>query len=392
MTYRKVAWTLWAAAIAFTAAGLVLLFASIDAPVPDSWGFRGFTALFAVTYSNMGMLILSRRSNAVGWVLLASGLLSGLQVFGEEYAIYAVLWRPGSLPGSAYVAWYGSWVWAIAVTAAAVYLPLLFPDGRIPSRIGRVVAVVATINMIGIVAGLGLQRGPLNNSPFIQNPFGQLDVSTESLILVPFALMALYALAATVTVVRRYRAARGAEREQIKWLAFGFAVLAGGMVFSGSSNNQAKIGQYALIASMLAVPFTTAIAIRRYRLYDIDLLINRTLVYGATVVIVGVGFVAAALFLQTLLRPLTAGSDVAIAASTLATVAAFQPLRIRVQRAVDRRFYRSRYDAARTLDLFAGRLRHEVNVDQLRGDLLEVIGDTVRPAHASVWLREQERV
>ncbi|MBI2724603.1 MAG: hypothetical protein HYX50_06020 [Chloroflexi bacterium] len=387
MRARALAWTMWAAAVLFTAAGLLLLAASLDAPVPDSWGFRGFTSLFALTFSNMGMLILSRRANTVGWILLTVGFASGLQVFAEEYAIYGLLWRPGSLPGAIYFAWYGSWIWAIAVSATAVFLPLLFPDGKLSTRSARVIAIAATIDLVLLVGGLALLRGPLNNSPFAENPFGIVDLDEATLILPLFGSMVVLALAATLTIVARYRRTRGAEREQIKWLAYGFGVLAVGMVISALTQQESKLGQYALIGAMLAIPFTTGIAIRRYRLYEIDVLINRTLVYGATSALLGATFLAAVIALQALLRPLTGGSEIAVAASTMLTLAAFQPLRGRVQDGVDRRFYRSRYDAARTLDSFAGRLRNEVNVDQLRNDLLDVIGETVRPAHAGVWLR-----
>jgi hypothetical protein len=202
-------------------------------------------------------------------------------------------------------------------------------------------------------------------------------------------LMALPVLAcAAAALIMRLRRSRGMERQQLKWFTYS-AALAG--VVLGVSPLTPDVVFFAGLLILAGLPITAGLAILRYRLYDIDVVINRTLVYGVTVAIVGAGFVAAALFLQTLLRPITAGSDVAIAASTLATVAAFQPLRRWVQAAIDQRFYRHRYDAARTLDAFAARLRDEVDLDAVRGDLLVAIDSTVRPTHAAVWLREAGR-
>ena len=405
MTARRVAIGIWLGALLSAAVGLVLLFASRDAPVPDSWGFRGFTTTFAVGFSSLGLLIVLARRNLIGWVFLVAGLLAGLQNFAEEYAIYGVLQRPGSLPHPEFFGWFESWMWVGMVATVAIYVPLWFPNGHFPSPRWRWLGVATLVVAVALMTGLAINDGPLNNAPFLNNPFGVpgfhvLEVagsdngsgtpSNSPVFFLLYAALFSCATAAVFSLVGRFRRAQGIERQQIKWFSFGSAVTAVAMIVGGTFQEY-KLAQILFITAIELIPITVAIAVLRYRLYDIDVVINRALVYGATISIVGAGFVLAALFLQTLLRPLTGGSDVAIAASTLATVAVFQPLRRLVQRAIDRRFYRSRYDAARTLDAFASRLRDEVDLEALRGELLAVIGETVRPSHARVWLRRDAR-
>jgi len=195
------------------------------------------------------------------------------------------------------------------------------------------------------------------------------------------------ATAAAASVVARFRAARGIERQQMKTLAFGGFVLALGAAAGGGLQEQGKFGQLFFIATLQVVPIAVAVAVLRYRLYDIDVLINRALVYGATTAAIAVAFFAGIVILQTALRPITGGSELAVAASTLVCFALFQPIRRRMQSTVDRRFYRSRYDGARTLDRFSAELTGEVDLAAVRGSLIEAVGETVQPTHASVWLR-----
>jgi len=200
--------------------------------------------------------------------------------------------------------------------------------------------------------------------------------------------MILVVLASGAELVVRFRRAHGVERQQLKWVASSgmFCALAFGvMVASGTP----KASQVLMVAAFTSMPIAIGIAITRYRLYDIDVLINRALVYGSTTASIALAFFAGIVVLQALLRPLTSGSEVAVAVSTLISVALFQPLRQRVQDAVDGRFYRSRYDAARTLDTFSIRLRDQVALDAVRGDLLEAVRETVQPAHAALWLRSE---
>jgi hypothetical protein len=197
------------------------------------------------------------------------------------------------------------------------------------------------------------------------------------------------ALVAAWSLVVRFRAARGIERQQMKSFAFGGGLLAVGFLVGGGLQDQGKIGQVFFIVVLQVVPISVALSVLRYRLYDIDVLINRALVYGATTAAIAVAFFAGIVVLQAALRPVTGGSELAVAASTLLCFALFQPVRRRIQAGVDRRFYRSRYDAVRILDRFTEELAGEVDLGAVRVSLLAAVGETLQPSHASVWLRER---
>jgi hypothetical protein len=395
---RALAWTLWAIGIAFAAAGLALLAASYDVPLPDSWGFRGFTAIFAVTFGTTGVLIVAARRNLIGWLLLAAGLLSGIQCFCEEYAIYGVVAHPGSLPEPTILGWINSWIWVITVALVGIFVPLWFPTGHFLSPRWRAAGVATAAAAVYLGTALALQEGPLNNAPFVNNPFGVfgfkvIDVSAGTPAL-PFIAgyggLVTCAALAFASIVARFRAARGIERQQMKTFAFGGFVLALGFLAGGGLQAQGKIGQLFFIASLQVVPFAVAVAVLRYRLYDIDVLINRALVYGATTAAIAIAFFAGIVILQTALRPITGGSELAVATSTLVCFALFQPIRRAMQGTVDRRFYRSRYDAGLTLDLFVSRLAGEVDLDAIGAELGNAVGVTMRPSHVSLWLRDRD--
>ena len=374
-------------ATACTAAGLVILAISFGLSVPDSWGFRGFPAIFAVTFTWVGAALAWRRPrNAIGWLLLAVGVDSAVQVALSEYAIFGTIGRPVPLPGAAFAAWVVAWIWVSEVTLVAVFLPLLLPDGHLPSRRWSAVAWLGAISATSSAVVIAFSTGPLNNATYLENPYGLFGVDA-SIDIVGIGGLGLAAIGAATSLFVRYHRSRGPERQQLKWLAFEAVVLSVA-VLVGSAGQEAKWPSILLIGAIALAPVMIGIAVLRYRLYDIDVLINRALVYGATTVGIAVSFLAGIVLLQSALRPLTSGSEIAVAVSTLASVALFQPLRGRVQNAVDRRFYRSRYDAARTLDDFSTRLRDQVALDAVRADLLDAVSDTVQPAHASLWLRE----
>lgn len=371
--------------------------------LPDSWGFRGFPAIFALALGGSGFVILRRQpGHPVGWSLSLSGLLSALQVASEEYG---VAWFYGGLdlPAASPLAWLNVWIWVPLVVLVGVGAVLYFPDGKLPSPRWRPAIWLALLGSVATSAGAALDPIQLASNmrgippPYDPRGLGALAATSASFFSTAgFGSLSVLMLVSALSVVSRLRRARGAERQQIKWFAFAAAanaiaalvnVIAQTAIGLIDVNWEGKLAQYLFIASMCLIPVSLGIAIRRYRLYDIDLVINRTIVYGATSVVLATAFVLIVLALQAPLRPLTAGSELAVATSTMATLAAFQPLRRRVQDAVDRRFYRSRYDAARTLDAFAASLRDDVDLDHLRRDLLAVVGDTLRPAHAGVWLR-----
>jgi hypothetical protein len=394
---RAVAWSIWAVGIIFAAGGLAFLAASFGVAVPDSWGFRGFTSLFALTFGTLGALIVAARRSLIGWLLLIAGLLSGMQCFAEEYAIYGVVARPGSLPGAAYLGWVNSWIWVFIVTIVGVLVPLLFPNGRFLSSRWRLDAIAVSSFAAFLAVALSLTDGPLNNAPFVTNPFGVrgikgIDVVTgtpEPLFIVGYGGIVACALIALLSVVVRFRRARGVERQQMKFLAFGGGIMVTGFIV-GAGFQQVKTGQVFFILALQIVPLSVGIAVLRYRLYDIDVLINRALVYGLTSAAIAASFFVVIVVLQTPLRSVTGGSEVAVAGSTLLCFALFQPIRRRIQATVDRRFYRSRYDAARTLDAFTSRLAGEVDLDAVGAELTSAVAVTVRPAYVSLWLRKTE--
>jgi len=373
-----------------TVAALLLLATSLDRVLPPSWGFRGFPAIFAVTFTITGANLTWRRPrNAVGWILLWVGFVAGVQVFAIEYSIAGVADGTERLPGAIFAGWAASWVWLTEVTLVAVFLLLLFPDGHFLSKRWRALAWLGTISACVAALVMAFNAGPLNNAPLVAaNPYALFDDPSLHFFYYGMSGLALAGMGSATSLFVRYRRARGVERQQLKWLAFEAIVLAIAVVVG--SFFQSEVWATAFMIGAIAVaPIMVGIAVFRYHLYEIDAVINRALVYGATTVLIAVAFFAGIVVVQAVLRPFTSGSEVAVAISTLASVALAQPLRRRVQGVVDRRFYRSRYDAARTLDRFSDRLRDKVDLDAVRADLVEAVRDTVQPTHASIWLREK---
>ena len=357
-------------------------------------------------YVAVGAVVAARRpGHHVGWLLCAIGFSA--QVMGlASVAVGSVAAASGALPAWVLDPWLMAPLrsfWVIAFSLLGLLL-FTFPNGQLFSRSAVPgLALAAFTIVVGLVTTRTpspVMRFPLFDALFSANTaerLYQLGRGTSGL-----SLLALLALGA-ISMVVRLRRARGIERQQMKWFAYAAAVFA--LVFVGLSIAffsplraldpaaevpPAMFGGVPSVLALIALPVGAAVAIFRYRLYDIDILINRTLVYGVTTGAIAAVFFAGIVVLQALLRPFTTGSEIAVAASTLLTVALFQPLRRRVQDAVDRRFYRSKYDAGRTLDDFSVRLRDQVALDAVRADLLDVVHQTVRPAHAGVWLRRND--
>jgi hypothetical protein len=389
VTARRTAIALAALSAALCAGALLSLVLSWDAPIGEgTWGFRGFGLINGIGFTTIGAIVALRRpSSVIGWLLLASGLVWSIVVAESEYAVYAVAGRPTPLPGGVLVAWLGSWEWTTVVGVYPVLLVLL-PDGRLSTPVRRAVVAGSVLVTALLAFQFAFRPGPLQLAAFIDNPFTPLPRTVINAVgAAALALTAPLAIAAAAALVGRFRRSVGIERQQLKWLAYAaLPVVAFGPL---SGVVPGKPIQLLGALSQVGVPVAIGIAILRYRLYDIDVLINRTLVYAATTAGIAVTFFAGVVVLQALLRPITSGSEVAVAISTLASVALFQPLRGRVQRAVDLRFYRSRYNAARTLDAFSVRLRDQVALEAVRDDLLEAVRDTVQPAHSSLWLRAE---
>ncbi len=347
----------------------------------------------------VGVTIAVRRpGNPIGWIFSWLAFVIATYLAAGGYAIHDTVVAPGSLPGGEWAAWFRNW--ADRCVAGLVLLAfLLFPTGRLASPRWRPALALPPLVVLGMAAR-AFVPGPMDFLG-MPNPVGlewvPLSVNGGYTGGIPAIVGSLVAVAQLAT---RFRAAGAVEREQIKWLTLPVialivaliatvVTLASGESTLGGVNGPVISALYALVELLL--PICMGIAVLRYRLYDIDVLINRALVYGATTAGIALSFLAGIVVLQALLRPLTSGSEVAVAASTLLSFALFQPLRRRMQGGVDRRFYRSRYDAARTLDVFSARLRDEVALDAVRLDLLDAVRDTVQPAHASIWLRDKVR-
>jgi hypothetical protein len=379
----RLAWVLCAVAVALLATSVVLAIAN-GLESSEDWGTGAYPLLVcipAATFPVVGALIASRRpGNAVGWVCLAIGLGIGAQLAATRYAAYALDTDPQATSAERWVAWYGAW--ASFPYTASLFVILLFPDGRLPSRRWRGVAGLAAVGILATNVTDALLPGvmaPLS----ITNPLG-LDgakAALQAINAVAFPLTALGALGAGASIVVRFRRGRGIERQQVKWFAFVATLLAIAVPFEGTT----PLVQDLVTVLFAGLPAAAGIAILRHGLYDIDVVINRTLVYGALTATLAVAYLSAVLLLQLVLSP---SSDIAIAVSTLAVAALFRPARARIQEVVDRRFYRHKYDATRTLEIFGARVRNEVDLTQLEADLRAVVSETMQSADVSLWLRQ----
>jgi hypothetical protein len=368
-----------------------------DTPIPASQSLGstvmnvGFP-IAVLTFAAVGELICRRRPrHVVGWMFLALGLGAELLLFFQNYGLYGTLTASGALPFARTVLWLSTWVWALPISALVVVL-LVFPDGRPISRRWWSVAWISVVS--AFMQGLAdAYRTPLVLTDLpLDTPLGTpFPIDTLNAVsVVGTVVWSAAALAAGASIVIRFRRASGIERQQLKWVAYGSGIAIATFVIATFAYGIADLGPFvaALSAlSILLIPISAALAILRYRLYDIDVVIERTLVYAALSAAVAATYWVLVILLQSALRPVTAGSEVAVAASTLATLALVQPLRSRIQRGVDRRFYRDRFDAARAVDRFTTELAGEVELGAVRASLLAAVGETLQPASASVWLK-----
>jgi hypothetical protein len=385
------AWIMWALSIGLTVLSLWFLILNLSHPNVPVYLYWAEDTLLAVGYSTVGAVAASHRpKNPVGWVLCSIGLSWGVTHFSSEYATYALLAAPGTFVGAEAAAWICSWVWVPAL-GVIVFLPLLFPSGQLPSARWRPFAWFSVL-----LAAAGTIMAAFSPGPgvglSIRNPLGieSLPDLNEQLQALMFALI----FVAAASLVWRMRYAGGVERQQIKWVAYAGA-LAGGASLPTYTVLEAvnlrwlqMVGHVPALVGIVGVPTAVGIAITRYRLYEIDILINRTLVYGlltATLVALYFGVI---LVLQRLFVVLTGEkSTLAVVASTLLIAALFTPFRRRIQRVVDRRFYRRKYDVRKTLEAFSAHLRNDTDLETLSDELVGVVRETMQPAHVSLWLR-----
>jgi hypothetical protein len=338
----------------------------------------------------VGALVVAHRpGNAVGWLFSAIALLAVVGALAQEYAFYANSTRPGGLPGATLAAWFAAWAWFPTLGLVLVFTPLLFPTGRLASPRWRPVAWLGWAALAAVTAMAALQPTlEVTHDLRVANPIGVdwVDNPEQGLAgAVSFNLLGLLVLLAVASMVVRFRRSRGEERLQLKWFTFAAALLP--LVVLGDYLPDAA-SSLLLAAVIACIPVAAGVAILRYRLYEIDRLINRTLVYGLlTAVLAGVyaGLVllGGQLFGGLGDRP----PSWAVAGATLAVATLFGPARRRMQALVDRRFDRARYDAARTVEGFSARLRDQLDLDTLSAELLAVVDQTVQPTAASLWLR-----
>ena len=400
MNTRAAAWLAWSpCAFSLALAALSLLLFALNRTHPDAYVYDFWleNTVVPVSFSIIGAVIASRLpANPLGWLFCAAASIAAVAHLSAEYAIYALLAQPNSLPAGGALAWLTSWVWILFIGCIVLSL-LLFPNGQLPSSRWRWFAWLSVLLTIGGALWEALSPGVIVSLGSIRNPLG-IEGLPSAYKPVQTIMFALLFVAAVSTLVLRLRGARGIERQQIKWPAYTAVMAASGSVLTYTISEAIGsrwlewAGFVILIAALVSFPISIGIAIVRYRLYEIDTLINRTLVYASLTAMLALVYLGGVVASQTIFRALTRQEQqpqLAVVVSTLVIAALFNPLRRRVQGFIDRRFYRNKYDAAKTLEAFSAKLRHETDLDALSEDLLGVVRKTMQPAHVSLWLKPQ---
>jgi hypothetical protein len=391
----RIAWSVWILSLV-----LVVLSGPLYWSIPGlgSIVLRLVESIFSVTqvvaFSTVGALIVSRRpGNRIGWILVIAGLTIAVTDLAGVYAEFSLAASQGSLLGTVWAAWFVSWIWIVGAGPALTFLLLIFPNGRLPSHRWRLVGWLSASAIVTIALGMAFTPGGMEGFPRA-NPLGFAPLKGGILHYggIGWLLFIASVALSAASVGTRYRRADAGERQQIKWFAFAGAFAAAGWVglsltYGGEGTLVVAIDLFQTI-SILGVPMAVGIAILKYRLYEIDILINRTLVYGSlSAMLVALYFVGIVVLQRVFVLLTGQRSTLAVVASTLLIAALFNPMRRRIQGFIDRRFYRSKYDARKTLEAFSATLRDETNLDALSDDLVGVVRETMQPAHVSLWLR-----
>jgi hypothetical protein len=361
----------------------------------DAWDAVSFVTT-VTAFSIVGGLIARRRpGNLIGWLLAVIGLLFAIVLASAAVARWGL--ETGDLP-KAVAEWIsvGSSVWVIALGLIGTQLPLRLPDGRLPSPRWRWFSRISIVLIAVTLIGMATQRDRVEGVPGSANPLG--TAWAEPLAGAIFLVIVCFIVGIAALFIR-YRHAGELDRVQLRWVALGGGVFLAvylvtlplaGILDAGEHSTAAKLVTTFSQTAFAALPIAIGYAILRHRLYDIDVVINRTLVYGALTATLAVTYLGSVLLLQLLLNGVTGDSGLAVAGSTLAVAALFRPARARIQAAVDRRFFRRKYDAQRTLEAFSSHLRDEVDLRALKSELSAVVRETLQPAHISLWLRTPE--
>jgi hypothetical protein len=391
MRARNLAWLLWAATVSLVGGALLLGLANR----PEVPLFDAPLTIIPPTFATLGALISSRRpGNVMGWIFLATGILGGVQIFSGQYATVALALDSPALPGGALAAWCAMLA-QNSFPVSILFLVLLFPDGMLPSRRWRPLAWAMGVFLVTTLVVGALSPGPFPEFPSASNPFGVEGAKPSGSVLAAGQLGGLACVVATLlSLIVRFYFSRGEERLQLKWFTYAAVVgLSTPLLLSSLVPAVFQmVGPIAWTLGFLSLPVSAGVAVLKYRLYEIDLIINRTLVYGALTVTLVAVYVGSVLSIQYAFRGLTGSrSQLAVVASTLLIAALFNPLRRRVQKFIDHSFYRRKYDAAKTLEEFSAKLRDETDMDTLNSELLSTVRKTMQPEHVTLWLREPER-
>src|SRR5215203_4692811 len=382
-----VAWALWTLCV--TLATLAVVLDVHNPQVRSHLKFVVFAGVPLLVYPTIGAFIVSRRpKNAVGWILCGMGFVFEVLAFAGAYANYTRFAHPGSLPGEKIMLSLNPWTVGPSLMLGAVLLVLVFPDGKLPTAGARYKVPVKWLGRtVAWMAVCGAALVYLWSLPW---PGGAVEVLN---IIGGLSLVVSF-VASVFSVFVRHQSAEGRERQQIKWFAYGAAVLMGSFFFLQVAGD--KLSEWTIfvliVTGLMVIPVSVGIAIMRYRLYDIDVLINRTLVYEVLTAMLLVIYFGGVTATQAFFRTLTGQQELpqlAIVVSTLLIAALFNPLRRRIQSFIDRRFYRSKYDAKKTLEAFSSKLRDETDLEALSGDLEGVVMETMQPEHVSLWLRPE---
>ena len=387
MTRRSATRLVWAVPV-IGAIAVVVVAAYMVGLGPQPVAGIGDEAVFimvaGLAFGCVGALVAVRQpGNAIGWLFCGVGLASAVSALSFLYGELAV-------PGSIWGTWLSGWTGSLILVSVPLVL-LLFPDGKPLSRRWRLAVWIAGVAMTVLEVDHALAPGRLEDSAVI-NPAG---IESFGFLRSPWLgwsswiLVGLSAVAGAVSLVLRFRRSRGVQRQQLKWLALAASMVGVAFVLLVATAGEAEWASYFSSVSVLLLPVLVGVAILRYRLYEIDTIVNRTLVYGSVSAIMGLVYTVGVVGLSDVIRK-TTGQDsnqLAVAASTLAVAALFRPARSRIQNIVDRRFYRSKYDAARTVEAFSARLQEEIDLEALASELEAIVRHTVQPVSVSLWLR-----
>ena len=379
--------------VLLVAAGLVLALApghlAVPANADDPWPLVLALSGISLPFAVVGALVVARRpENAIGLLFSVVAVVFGIDAFAAGWATNAAY--GGGLPGAGVAVWVTNAFVPLPLFIGPLFLLLLFPDGHLLSPRWRPAAwAVAALAVLVTIAAL--HPGHFDGWPTVENPFaigGELGKVLNGLYPVLDVLAAPLFVLCGLCLFLRLRRSRGRERLQIKWVVYAASMTAAAFALNFTGGGlRSEIAFWVGLASLAGIPAAAGLAIMRYRLYEIDRLINRTLVYVVLTATLAGAYLGSVLLLELVLDPVTSGSSLSVAVSTLAVAALFRPARARIQAVVNRRFYRQNYDAGLTLERFSARLRHEVDLDALGAELRAVVTDTMQPAHVSLWVR-----